>query len=423
MLTCPLYEGAGAHEHYPSPPALEAARGCEPTITTATELRGHPAADWLRRPPSPLAAQLRGPAIDAWEVGLRAAVARVRDGVLPAGDDPLARPLRMIRERAGRMLTEWDGGLAGLAGAEWMRVPEVVSPTRLELYGACGFQFLLATLLRLRVPEEPSDAATVDPMVRGTLVHRTLERFFVEQRAAGRPAAGEPWTSADLVRVLELLDEELDLAGRRGRTGLPVFARQAERMLRSDLAGFLRADTEFRRTTGAVPHSFEERIDVVGPGGQRFVGYIDRIDRSPAGEALWIVDYKTGRIPSDPNALGGGTLLQLPVYLLIAPHGTSATALYWYISARGEFTRVPYEATPANREIFDRVIAAVSRGVAAGSFPAVPGDFDDYYGEFENCKRCDFTRICSRARGDDHARKSGDPAVSPWAAVAEAAAP
>jgi ATP-dependent helicase/nuclease subunit B len=425
VLTCPLYEGAGAHEHYPSPPALAAAQRRDPSIITATEMREHPATEWLRRPPSPLAAQLRGPAIDPWEVGLRAAVARVRDGVLASPDDPLGRPLRMIRERGGAALTEWDGGLTGLAGSAWMRLPDVISPTRLEQYGACGFQFLLNTLLGIRVPEEPRAPAAIDPLVRGNLVHVTLERFFVEQLAADRPKVGEAWTAADEVRLLELLEEELDLARRRGLTGLRVFARQDERALRSDLAAFLLADSEFRRETGARPHAFEERIDVPGPRGQRFTGFVDRIDRTPDGDAVWIVDYKTGRkeddIPNDP--LAGGRRLQRPVYLLAAPDGTRATALYWYISARGAFEQARYEATRTNRAIFDRVLAAISEGVAAGSFPAVPGEFSDHWGTFDNCGYCDFTRICPRARGDDHARKADDPAVSPWAAVAAAAIP
>ena len=54
------------------------------------------------------------------------------------------------------------------------------------------------------------------------------------------------------------------------------------------------------------------------------------------------------------------------------------------------------------------LVAAMSDGVARGSFPAVPGDFDEYYSEFENCRLCDFTRICSRARGVDFARKAGE---------------
>ncbi len=170
-----------------------------------------------------------------------------------------------------------------------------------------------------------------------------------------------------------------------------------------------------------MPVAFEQRIDEEGPGGQRFVGYIDRVDRVPGGGGVWIVDYKTGRVPEDANALGGGNRLQLPVYLLAAPDGAPATAVYWYISARGGFQLVPYEATPANAESFAALIAAIGGGVAAGSFPAVPGEFNEFWAEFDNCGRCDFTRICSRARGDAFARKADSPGTGPWARVAATA--
>ncbi len=421
VLTAPLYEAAGAHEHYPSPVAVAAARRRDPAVTTATELRRLPASTWLARPPSPLAAHLRGPAVDAWEVGLRGAVRRVHDGAAGGGADPLERPLRMLRGRAGETLSEWDGNLAALGDPAWLRLPDVVSPTRLEHYGACGFRFLMASLLRLRVPEEPRDPENIDPLVRGNLMHETLEAFFREQQAAGRPGVGEAWTSADGARALAIFEERLEAARLRGLTGLPVFSRQDARALRADLAEFLVQDSAFRRDTGAVPHAFEERIRVEGPGGQGFVGYIDRVDRAPDG-STWVIDYKTGRIP-EGDGLGEGTKLQLPVYLLAVEPGAPAIALYWYISARGGFTQVRYEATPVARRTFEAVLAAIGEGVAAGAFPAVPGEFNDHFGEFVNCGRCDFTRICARARGDAFARKAGSAGVEPWSAVALAAAP
>ena len=422
VMTCPLYEGAGAREHYPSPLALSVARRHEPAIETATALRTHGSTPWLRRAESPLAAQLAGPAIDAWEIALREAVIRVRDDAPALADDPLERPLRMMRAREGAGLSEWDGNLAALAGDPWMRVPASVSPTRLEQYGACGYRFFLSSLLGLRVPEQPRDAETIDPLVRGNVVHGALEDFFRERRSEGRPTTGEAWTAADAVRLATLLDARFDEAHRRGLAGLPVFSRQQRRALHADMRTFMEEDSRFRRATGAVPHDFEMRIDVPGPGGQSFHGYVDRVDRDGEGR-VWVVDYKTGRAPDAKKAaeLGGGTLLQLPVYLLSAAGATEATALYWYISARGGFTQVPYTATPVNTATFERVVAAMAGGVAAGSFPAVPGDFNEHWSEFDNCGICDFTRICARTRGNDFARKRDDAGVAPWAGVAAAA--
>lgn len=422
VMTSPLHDAAGAHDRYPSPLAVAAAQRHDPAVATATMLREHGATAWLARPPSPLAAHLAGPAVDAWEARLREAVGRVQSGRPVPRDDPLARALAMLRGRRSGELTAWDGNLAALHGVDWMRVPEVVSPTRLESYGRCGFRFLMGSLLTLRVPDEPSDAEAIDAITRGNLMHATLEDFFSEQAAAGRPGVGEAWTDADERRAQEILGGHLDEARRRGRTGLPVFSRQDERALRADLRSFLREDTGFRRRTGAVPHAFEQPMSASGPGGQRFRGYIDRVDRDPATGRRWIIDYKTGRAeePPDGDPLAGGTRLQLPVYLLSAA-GEPATASYWFISARGEFRMVAYEATPENDVLFAATLRAVSDGVAAGAFPAVPGDFDEFYGEFENCRHCDFTRICAQARGEDFARKEEDVATCAWAGVAAAA--
>jgi RecB family exonuclease len=258
--------------------------------------------------------------------------------------------------------------------------------------------------------------------VRGSLVHETLEAFFTEQRDAGRPGPGEPWTTADDERLQEILTGRLDVARRLGLTGLAVFAGDAERTMRADLTAFLVADGAFRARTKATPWRFEEPIrDAEGPHGQRFRGVVDRIDRVLPDGPAWVIDYKTGVKPEKADQLGGGRLLQLPVYLL-ATAGIPATALYWYISARGGFDRDPFDPTPDNLLRFDRVVGAIREGVAAGSFPASPGAWNDFFGEFENCGRCDFTRICARSRGDDFDRKAADAGTGPWAGVAAAAA-
>ena len=359
---------------------------------------------------------------------MRAAVERARGegregGARRIPDDPLARQLRMMSARAGASFSEFDGNLTALSGTDWLRVPDPVSPTRLESYGVCGFRFFMSSVLGLRVPDEPRDPETIDPLVRGTIVHGALEDFFRQMQAGGRPAIGESWRPADAEHLLRLLEDRLAAARRRGVGGMAVFARQQERALRADLIDFLDADSRFRAQTGAVPCEFEKRIEVTGPDGQRFVGYVDRIDRDAEGR-VWVVDYKTGRAPDGAGAaaLGGGTRLQLPVYLLATGTAHEATALYWYITARGGFAQVGYTATAIAQETFARTIAAIRGGVAAGSFPAVPGDFNEFFSEFENCNRCDFTRICARTRGEDFARKGSDERVVPWAGVATAAA-
>ena len=56
-------------------------------------------------------------------------------------------------------------------------------------------------------------------------------------------------------------------------------------------------------------------------------------------------------------------------------------------------------------------------GVSRGAFPAVSGEEDDFYGGFDNCKYCDFDRICSRRRDYERATKESDEGFAPWLRV------
>jgi RecB family exonuclease len=344
-------------------------------------------------------------------------------GERPGDEDPLARPLAMLRARRGRTMTPFDGNLGGLAGDPWLALPDPVSPTRLEVYGVCGFRFLLGSLLRVRAPEDPRLPETMDPLVRGDVVHRTLHDFIEWAIAQGRPAVGEAWGPRDEERAMALLDSHLTAARRRGRAGVAVLAGNQERQMRADLRLFLREDSALRRATGAVPRELEKRIDVTVEG-HRLVGYADRIDVTPAGDRAWVLDYKTGRADegvTDDNPFADGTRLQLPVYLMGVAGVAEARAIYWFITSRAEFKQVGYTDSPGARELFARVLAAVADAVGAGAFPAVPGEWNDFYGEFENCGYCDFTRICSRRRDLELRDKGGDPAQGRWARIAAVA--
>ena len=150
----PLYGPSGTREYYPSPLMVAAAQACDATVRTGTELRTHAAASWLRRGSSPLALRLAGPPIDVAELRLREAVEARRTGKALAPTHERARAIEMIRARGGTGFTEWDGNLAALAGDPWLVPGGVASPTSLEIYGKCGFQYLCRSLLRLNVVDD-----------------------------------------------------------------------------------------------------------------------------------------------------------------------------------------------------------------------------------------------------------------------------
>jgi CRISPR/Cas system-associated exonuclease Cas4 (RecB family) len=301
-----------------------------------------------------------------------------------------------------------------------------VSPTSLENYSACGFKYLCRSLFRLSIVQEPEEREMMDPAARGTLVHEVLDRFFKEAKQQGRPEVRERWTAADRERLLAMAAEEFELARTRGITGLDVYGRHETRTIRADLERFLDEDDMFRAETGAVPEKFEEAIPESEIAGVRLRGRVDRIDITPDRARAWVIDYKTGSPREFRDGKGdpllGGRKLQLPTYLAAVPDVRGARALYWFITRKGEFERVEYEPTPDDQARFQATLQAIVKGIRAGSFPAFSGEENEFWGAFENCSYCDYTRICSRRRDQEFAFKLNDPAMEPWTGVAVAGA-
>ena len=333
----------------------------------------------------------------------------------------------MLRARRSSSFTEWDGNLGELAGGGWLDLKRPVSPTSLESYGVCGYRYFCRSILRLNTVEEPEEREMMEAAGRGTLIHGILDAFFREQKERGRPAPGEAWTGEDLARLLEIVEGHLAEAERRGLTGLDIYSEHERRTMRADLATFLEEDTAFRRRTGAVPSEFEAAIPETSIAGVTLRGYVDRVDRTPDGERAWVIDYKTGstwdfeRIKDDNDPFAGGSKLQLPTYLEAARDAREVNAAYWFITHKGGFEFIDYTPTPERQALFQRTMEAIMDGVRAGAFPAVSGEEDEFYGGFENCRYCDFDRICSRRRDYELAAKIDDDGFLPWRRVGRTA--
>jgi RecB family exonuclease len=422
----PMYESASTREYYPAPLMVAAAAAIDSQLQTASDLRSAARSERLRRGTSPLALSLGGSLLDAAELRLRRAVVARRNGDTSSFSDSQRRTLELLRSRRGRAFTEWDGNLSQMEERDWLELHSTVSPTSLENYATCGFRYFNRSLLRLNVVEEPEQRETMEPLLRGNLVHRILDRFFRDQQSRGRPAPGEAWTAVDREELWALLDEELQADRERGLTGLDVFAEHELRSLRADLAEFLEADTGFRQETGAVPRAFETQIPEVSVAGITLRGIVDRIDYTPDGRRAWVIDYKTGGTYAYPkenaaDPFAGGSKLQLPVYLGAVSDAEEAVALYWFMTRKGGFEMRTYQPTPEKQQAFQGLLGRILAGVRSGAFPAVPGE--DRTGGFENCTFCDFDRICARRRDEQYEAKEADPAMLPWHRVAAGEAP
>jgi RecB family exonuclease len=419
-ITVPLASAAGTHDYYPAPIVAEAASRALEQPVTPTQIRASNVPDTVRFG-SPLSCVAHGPVLDAFELELRQAISLSQRGLssLPAAHR-LSRALDLRGARRAPHLSEWDG----LLKSELTLLPATrpLSATSIEDYSTCGFRFLCKSILRLQIPETPEEREIMEPAVRGTIVHRVLNKFFREQQQQGRPAIGEDWNARDVENLLDLLSQDLRDARARGLAGLPIFHAHEEATMRADLERFLLEDSLDRKARRARPSSFEFEFSDVEIAGRRFRGAADRVDESEDGTRLLVIDYKTGSgstyqvKPDDP--FNGGRQLQLAIYAaaLKAPPDTTVAGRYWFISQRGEFATVDYDHSPENAARLEAVVRAILDGVEQGSFPSVPGD-ESIFGGFTNCGYCDFDRICSRRRLADFTARSADASLRPWSRV------
>jgi RecB family exonuclease len=426
--SCPLYEPGGTREFYPAPLMVSAANARDPGIRTATGLRRTGAREWLRRAASPLGVMLGGSALDGAEFNLRQAILARRAGGGVADDHRSHRAVTMLRARRSNEFTQWDGNLGVLSASGELALRRAVYPTSLEHYAACGFRYMCRTILGLRAIEEPEERETMDAAARGTLVHGVLDVYFRRMKERGRPRPGEAWNDGDRAEILAILDDALEDARRRGLTGRAVYSGHEARTLRSDLLRFLDEDTAFREETGGVPSEFEVDIPETMVAGATMRGRADRVDRSPDGSRAWVIDYKTGGLwdydsMKKGDTLDRGTKLQLPVYLAAAGDAREAQALYWFITRKGGFERIAFDASAENLGRFRATVEAIVRGVAGGAFPAFPGEENEWRGGWTNCGFCDFNRLCSRRREEEFAAKSSDAPMAAWFRVEQAARP
>lgn len=295
----------------------------------------------------------------------------------------LARALKLEAERWGRRaLTCYDGFLCHKEARKELKdcysiIDREVSPTRLETYATCPYQYLLGNIMGLKDLVEPERAHELSPLDRGAIVHDILFKFLtqISQGGAKEAAAGtegtcagaEPGsTKADRIKkprsrgdskgrafggdrnrplvitekdralLHRIAHDEFKEFERRGITGFPaLWTLERERMLEW-LDDFLNEEIDggdwspayFEVRYGMKARSpLESHISTEEPVpltfGERKVllrGKIDRIDISLDKKQARVIDYKTGRAYAKANDLEGGTSLQLPLYLHAVSH-------------------------------------------------------------------------------------------------------
>ena len=106
----------------------------------------------------------------------------------------------------------------------------------------------------------------------------------------------------------------------------------------------------------------------------------------------------------------------------LVPEAKAVAAYYWFVSPTARLEMKGGSFDTAAEERFREVLEVIVQGIEAGQFPARPGD-DSWLpgvGEtYENCRYCDYDRICPNGRADRWDRVRLDPSLHRYAALAD----
>jgi putative RecB family exonuclease len=213
--------------------------------------------------------------------------------------------------------------------------------------------------------------------VRGSLVHAALERLFWDHRPGERSLdCALDALSGAVAAALEDDASELTALG-LGDGGATALEEEAGQLLHNYFA-----------------IEDPDRVDVVGVelgleaeiGGVRMRGIIDRLDRNEAGE-LVVVDYKTGRAPSERYERGN--LVGVHVYGLLCEQvlgQAPAEVRLLHLREPMSLTAVPTEqARKGQRQRSAAVWQAIERACRTGDFRPRPSAL---------CPSCAFRDRC-----------------------------
>jgi RecB family exonuclease len=338
-----------------------------------------------------------------------------------ATEPEIARGVDLVEARSSASLTRFDGNVAGravpLLAASGDDAGRVLSPSRLETWATCPMRYFLGDVLRLAQVDRPEDIFTISALDRGTLLHTVLERFVAGLLASG----SDVHERADYQSLLAVAADVMSEYEARGLTGRPVLWRIARREIAADLDRFVEVDLRLRRTNAQRPYAVETSFGFDGnppavfelADGRRLAlrGRIDRVDIRPDGAAVY--DYKSGApfvIDFDSDPVTSGMHLQLPIYAAAIRQLLSideVDAYYWFTrDGRDPMgTRFGAAADTRVHEVLDTIVS----GIEGGLFPAFPGGWNNFFNTHENCRHCDFDRLCTRERGAHWEAKQADP--------------
>ncbi len=182
--------------------------------------------------------------------------------------------------------------------------PRTLTPSKVAAFTNCPLAFRFSQIERRPEPASP-------PAVKGTLVHAALERLFWNHPSGERTRAAAAAALRGAWDELQEDPEFMELG--LGAEQATAFLADAEGLV----ANYFELEDPDDTHTVAVELGVEATVD-----GMRLRGIIDRLDMGPDG-SLVVVDYKTGRAPSERYERG--SLSGVQTYALLCESALGRT--------------------------------------------------------------------------------------------------
>jgi len=347
------------------------------------------------------------------------------------------RGLQLESSRWGkRNFTGYEGILASKEALQilcerYSIFKKSVSPTRLEAYAKCPYQYLLNVIMGVEALTEPEKEATITPLDKGKLIHDILWKFFADLKK--ERGSSFQLKLEDLERLVEVTHKKFVEFEQMGVTGYSMLWEVEKRNILGTLKEFFNEElnemefipTYFEVRYGMKPLDFQEsEISTkepvplkIGEKTMNLRGRIDRIDLTKNGKRARVRDYKTGIVLAKPNEFQGGATLQLPLYLyaarqLLGPlhKGIQVESAEYYSLKNGK--RVGFEGSElrAKEAKLQEILKTIAGSIEDGVFIAVPDG---------QCRYCELKIICGPWTQILFNRKSKDPRVKRYLEMAK----
>ena len=328
-----------------------------------------------------------------------------------SGFQPFSEAYDSYSMRASSAFTGYDGAVGEL---EEYRSSVTTSASRYETYARCPYSYFLGEVIGVDGQPDVDDEFRLSPIERGQLVHEILDSFvkgrefdpsddrLFERLCVEAFREFELRSFAPPLRLWEL--EKRNIVRRLKRW------RQFEPEILDAMVGRSEVETQFGYG-GGDPVVMPVLLRDGGEVEVAFRGRIDRIAFESDGDAMVVVDYKTGSSAGyqglNRDAVDHGTRLQLPIYMLAASRmfpeviPDLVSGFFWFVfeSDRG-FMLAP-KSRMAWRDVEPRlreVVRTITQGIGNGEFPVRPGKMQYQLDNWENCRVCPFDAACDSGR-------------------------